>query len=125
MWGIILERMKSYISRSYILSLITKPVNVSTDVSPVNQKRPDDCCQQNLVSFEGDGAPVKEERKVRADDDGEALSEVPVPGMRAVEISHTVDDVKLEEVELDHGPLKHRETMLFLTLRAVMWYTWI
>lgn len=46
---------------------------------------------------------------MRADHDGEALSKVPVPRMRAVEISHTVEDVKLEEVELDHGPLKHTE----------------
>lgn len=42
---------------------------------------------------------------MRADDDGEALSEVPVPGMRAVEICHAVQDVELQEVELNQGPL--------------------
>ena len=48
---------------------------------------------------------MKKERKMRADHSGEPLSEVPVPRMRAVKISHAVDDVKLQEVELDHGPL--------------------
>lgn len=48
---------------------------------------------------------MKKEGEMRADDDGEPLSEVPVPGMRAIEISHTVEDVELQEVELDQGPL--------------------
>ncbi len=82
---------------------------MSADVSPVNHERPDDRRRQDLVSFEGGAAPVKEERKVGADHDGEPLSEVPVPGMRAVEISHAVEDVELQEVELHHGPLKTRE----------------
>lgn len=55
---------------------------------------------------------MKEERKMRADDDGEALSEVPVPGVRAIEVSHTVEDVKLEEVELNQGPLKTQTATL-------------
>lgn len=71
----------------------------------VNHKCPDDCCQQNLVSFEGDGAPMEKEWKMRADHDSKPLSEVPVPGMRAVEISHAIEDVKPQEVELHHGPL--------------------
>lgn len=81
---------------------------------PVNSDCPDDRCQQNLVLFEGDAAPVKEERKVRADHDGKALSDVPVPRMRAVEVRHTVQDVKLQEVELHHGPLRTREELLHL-----------
>lgn len=48
---------------------------------------------------------MKKERKMRADDDRKPLGEVPVPGMRAVEICHTVEDVKLQEVELNQGPL--------------------
>lgn len=104
-------------------------MNVRADDSPVNHERPDDCCQQYLVSFEGDAAPVKKERKMRADYDGEALSEVPVPRMRAVEISHTVEDVKLEEVELDHGPLKHKEKQCYFWPyeQKLVWFknTWI
>lgn len=82
---------------------------LSSEILPVNHNRPDDCSQQDLVSLEGEGAPVNKEWKVRTDHNGKTLSEVPVPGMRAVEISHTVEDVKLEEVELHHGPLKNRE----------------
>lgn len=41
---------------------------------------------------------MKKERKMRANDNSEPLSEVPVPGMRAIEICHTVEDVKLQEV---------------------------
>lgn len=41
---------------------------------------------------------MKKERKMRANDDSEPLSEVPVPGMGAIEISHAVEDVKLQEV---------------------------
>lgn len=48
---------------------------------------------------------MKKERKVRADDDREPLGEVPVPGMSAVEICHAVQDVELQEVELNQGPL--------------------
>lgn len=48
---------------------------------------------------------MKKERKMRADDDRKPLSEVPVPGMGAVEICHAVQDVKLQEVELNQGPL--------------------
>lgn len=67
-------------------------------VLPVNHKRPDDCCQQDFVSSEGKGTPMKKERKMRANDDSETLSEVPVPRMGAIEISHAVEDVKLQEV---------------------------
>lgn len=77
----------------------------SRNVVPVNEERPNNSCQQNFISSESQGAPVKKEGEVRADDDGEPLSEVPVPGMRAIEISHAVEDVELEEVELHQGPL--------------------
>lgn len=60
----------------------------------VHQECPDDSCQQYLVSSEGEGATMEEERKVRANHDREALGEVPVPGMGTVEISHTVEDVE-------------------------------
>lgn len=89
-----------------------EPMNVTTDILPVNHECPDDCCQQNFISFVGDGAPMKKERKMRTDHNGEPLSEVPVPRMRAIEISHTVEDVKFQEVELHHGPLKNRERRL-------------
>lgn len=60
---------------------------------------------------------MKEEGKMRADDNRKALSKVPMPGMRAVEICHTVEDVKLQEVELNQGPLKKKpkplETLIF------------
>lgn len=85
-------------------------MDVNTDILPVNPDGPDDRCQQNCVSFEGDAEPVKEERKVWADHDGKPLSEVPVPGMRAVEVRYTMEDVKLQEVELHHGPLRDRES---------------
>lgn len=49
---------------------------------------------------------MKEEGKMRADGNRKALSKVPMPGMRAVEICHTVEDVKLQEVELNQSPLK-------------------
>lgn len=51
---------------------------------------------------------MKEEGKMRADDNRKALSKVPMPGMRAVEVCHTVEDVKLQEVELNQGPLKKK-----------------
>lgn len=91
-----------------------EPINENADILPVNHKCPDDCCQQNLVSFEGDGAPMEKEWKMRADHDSKPLSEVPVPGMRAVEISHAIEDVKPQEVELHHGPLKNRERSCYI-----------
>lgn len=92
-------------------------MNVSRDVSPVNCECPEDRCQQNLISFKGKGAPMKKERKMRTDHDSEPLREVPVPRMRAVEISHTVENVKLQEVELDQSPLKKpRDRLLDLSL---------
>lgn len=51
---------------------------------------------------------MKKEGEVRADDDGKALGEVPVPRMGAVEIRHAVEDVKLQEVELNQGPLRNK-----------------
>ncbi len=87
---------------------------MSTAISPVNPECPDDCCQQNLVSPEGEGAPMQKQRKMGTDDDGEPLREVPVPGMRAVEISHTVENVKLQEVELNQSPLKNTETNCYI-----------
>lgn len=66
-------------------------INVKTFLFlPVNHDCPDDRCQQNFVSFEGDAAPMKEERKMRANHDSKPLSEVPVPGMRAVEVCYTM-----------------------------------
>lgn len=76
---------------------------------PVNHKGPENSCQQNFISFKGKEAPMKEEGKMRADDNRKALSKVPMPGMRAVEICHTVEDVKLQEVELNQGPLKKKK----------------
>lgn len=57
---------------------------------------------------------MKEEGKMGTDHNGKALSEVPVPGMRTVELGHTVEDVKLEEVELHQGPLSNRRQLLDL-----------
>ena len=85
-------------------------MKVNTSILPVNYEGPDYCCQQNSVSFEGEGASMKEEGKMRTDHGRKPLSEVPVPGVRAVEISHTVKDVELQEVELHHGPLENRES---------------
>lgn len=82
---------------------------MNTDVLPVNYDCPDDCHQQDFVSFEGEGASVKKKWKMRADHDCKPLSEVPVPGVRAVETRHTVEDVKLQEVELHHGPLEEKK----------------
>lgn len=52
---------------------------------------------------------MEKERKMRANDNRKALSKVPVPGMRAIEICHAVEDVKLQEVELNQGPLKKKQ----------------
>lgn len=52
---------------------------------------------------------MKKEGKMGADDDRKPLGEVPVPGVRAVEIGHAVQDVKLEEVELNQRPLTKTE----------------
>lgn len=68
---------------------------------------------------------MKKERKMRADDDGEALSKVPVPGMRAVEVCHAVEDVKLQEVELNQGPLKkqtNKKTFIFSQTVPLVWF---
>lgn len=78
-------------------------------ILPVNDDGPDDWCQQDFVSFVGEAAAVEKKGEMRADDDSKPLSEVPVPGVRAVETSHTVEDVELEEVELHHGPLGNEE----------------
>lgn len=51
---------------------------------------------------------MKKERKMRANDNRKALSKVPVPGMRAIEICHAVEDVQPQEVELNQGPLKKK-----------------
>lgn len=48
---------------------------------------------------------MKKERKMRANDNRKPLSKVPMPGMRAIEVCHAVEDVKLQEVELNQGPL--------------------
>lgn len=76
---------------------------------PVDHKCPENSCQQNLVSFKGQEAPVEKEREMRADDRGKPLSEVPMPGMGAVEICHAVEDVELQEVELNQGPLRAKQ----------------
>lgn len=52
---------------------------------------------------------MKKERKMRADDNRKPLSKVPMPGIRAIEICHAVEDVKLQEVELNQGPLKKKK----------------
>lgn len=64
---------------------------------------------------------MKKERKMRADDNRKPLSKVPMPGMRAIEICHAVEDVKLQEVELNQGPLrkKKRNQRPFFTLLTV------
>lgn len=77
----------------------------------VNHDGPEDCYQQDFVFFVGEAASMKKEWEVRTNDDWEPLSEVPVPRMGAVETSHTVEDVKLEEVELHHGPLFIEQTV--------------
>lgn len=89
--------------------------HVTTNKSPVYHKCPENSCQQNFISFEGEEAPVKKEREMRADDDRKPLSEVPVPGVGAVEIGHAVQDVKLQEVELNQGPLtKTKESSTYI-----------
>lgn len=80
-------------------------LNVQTFL-PVNHKCPENSCQQNFISLKGKEAPMKKERKMRADDNRKPLSKVPMPGVRAVEICHAVEDVKLQKVELNQGPLK-------------------
>lgn len=62
---------------------------------------------------------MQEEGEMRPDDDGEPLGDVPVPGVRAIEISHTVKDVKLEEVELHHGPLEGSEYSCYIQVQHV------
>ena len=47
---------------------------------------------------------MKKERKMRAKDNGKPLSKVPMPGMRAIGICHTVEDV-----ELNQGQLKTKQ----------------
>lgn len=42
---------------------------------------------------------------MRANDNHKALSKVPVPWMRAIELSHVVKNIKLKEVVLHQGPL--------------------
>lgn len=79
------------------------------DIVPVNQQRPNDGHQQNCVSPEGQRAAMKKEGKMRTNDGREPLSEVPVPGMRAIEVGHTVENVELQEVELHQGPLEKQE----------------
>ncbi|CAG5855535.1 unnamed protein product [Menidia menidia] len=86
--------------------------------SPVYAYGPDHCHQEDFVSSEGESASVKKEREMRADHNSEALREVPVPGVRAVEIGHAVEDVELEEVELHQSPLKRREEQLHPTPTA-------
>lgn len=76
---------------------------------PVTHKCPENSCQQNFISFKGKEAAMKKERKMRANDNRKALSKVPMPGMRAIEICHAVEDVKLQEVELNQGPLKKKK----------------
>ena len=71
---------------------------------PVNHKCPENSCQQNFISFKGNEAPMKKERKMRAKDNGKPLSKVPMPGMRAIGICHTVEDV-----ELNQGQLKTKQ----------------
>lgn len=56
-----------------------------------------------------EGAAVQEEGQVRADHHHEALSEVPVPGVCTVKLSHVVQHVKLQEVPLDKSPLNRTE----------------
>lgn len=93
---------------------------MNTYILPVNSDGPDDCHQQDFVSFEGQAASVKKEWKMRADDNRKPLSEVPVPGVRAIEIRHTVEDVELQEVELYDGPLGNRDQLLEVTSQAAV-----
>lgn len=61
------------------------------------------------MSFVGKSASVKKEGEMRADDNSKPLSEVPVPGVGTIEISHAMENVKLKEVKLNHDPLENRE----------------
>lgn len=61
---------------------------------------------------------MKEERKVGSDHSSKPLSEVPVPGVRAIEICHSMEDVKLDEVELNQRPLEHNQAQLQFTLNT-------
>lgn len=91
---------------------------LKVELSPVNHEGPDYCCQQNFISSVSQNASMQKERQMRADHHGKPLSEIPVPRMRAIEISHTVDDVELQEVELDHSPLKNRQSSLSTALQT-------
>lgn len=66
----------------------------------------------------GEGAAMKKEGEMRTDHDGEPLTDAPVPGVGAIEIGHTVEDVELQEVELHHGPLENRGTVTRARLQA-------
>lgn len=83
-------------------------------ILPVHHKGPHNSSQQDFVFSEGEGASMKKKWKMGPDHDGEPLSEVPVPGMGAVEICHPVDDVELQKVVLNQRPLEQRDPSLNL-----------
>lgn len=75
---------------SYIKSL-----RGSTELVPVRQQGPGHAHEQDSVSLADEGGAVKEEGQVRSDHHHEALSEVPVPRVCTVKLSHVVQHVKL------------------------------
>lgn len=81
------------------------PVAEWVQLVPVGYQGPHDAHEQDLMSPAGEGASMQEKGQVRADHHHEALSEVPVPWVRPVKLSHVMQYVKLQEVPLDKSPL--------------------
>lgn len=54
---------------------------------------------------------MDKEGEVCAQDDGEALTEVPVPRVRAIEGADVLQHVKLQKIKLNQGPLTKKDTI--------------
>lgn len=80
-------------------------VRLNCKLLPVGHQGPHNAHEQDSVSPAPEDAAVQEKGQVRSDHHHEALSEVPVPRVCPVNLSHIMQDIQLQEVPLDKSPL--------------------
>lgn len=73
---------------------------------PVYHCGPYDGYQEDSVFFGAQRASVQKEREMWTHHDQKALTEVPVPRMSPVKLSHALKYIQLQKIPLDKNPLQ-------------------
>lgn len=72
---------------------------------PVHQQCPDQCQQKDAEPPWCQRTAVNKERQMGTQHNWQSLSQVPVPGVRAVKCSQILQHVEFQEVQLNQYPL--------------------